>query len=58
MRGVRFDIENKILIPFVLLLMSIVTLGGVSYWTGYQMLLRNETEHLQKTFKEFLRLPE
>ncbi|RQD72245.1 MAG: HAMP domain-containing protein [Tindallia sp. MSAO_Bac2] len=54
MKWFRFDIENKILIPFVLLLiLSIVTLGGVSYWTGYQMLLRNETEHLQKHLKSY-----
>jgi len=43
----RFDIENKILVPFVLLLiLSIVTLGAVSYWNGYQMLLENEKQNL------------
>ena len=49
MRFLRFDIENKILLPFVLLLIiSIVTLGGVSYWTGYQMLMNNEISNLSR----------
>ncbi|SMP53643.1 sensor histidine kinase [Anoxynatronum buryatiense] len=47
MLKLRFDIENKILVPFVLLLiLSIVTLGAVSYWNGYQMLLENEKQNL------------
>ncbi len=45
----KLDIENKILIPFVILLIiSIVTLGAVSYWNGYQMLLNNEIENMQR----------
>ncbi|SDY62434.1 sensor histidine kinase [Tindallia californiensis] len=54
MKWFRFDIENKILIPFMILfILAIVTLGSVSYWTGYQMLLRNETDHLQKHLQSF-----
>ncbi|SFH69832.1 PAS fold-containing protein [Tindallia magadiensis] len=54
MKWFRFDIENKILIPFMILfILAIVTLGSVSYWTGYQMLLRNETNHLQKHLQSF-----
>lgn len=54
MKLFQFDIENKILVPFVLLLIiSVVTLGGVSYWTSYQMLLNNEisnlSRHLERT---------
>lgn len=49
MNALKLDIENKILIPFVILLIiSIVTLGAVSYWNGYQMLLNNEIENMQR----------
>lgn len=35
----KFDIENKILIPFmVLIILPITILGLVSYWNGYQLL--------------------
>jgi len=34
----KFDIENKILIPFmVLAILPITILGIVSYWNGYSV---------------------
>lgn len=49
----RFDIENKILFPFIILLfLSIITLGIVSYWNGYQLLLENEVKNLSKSLDE------
>ncbi|ABR49128.1 multi-sensor signal transduction histidine kinase [Alkaliphilus metalliredigens QYMF] len=49
----RLDIENKILIPFMaLLILSIATLGFVSYWNGYQLLLNNEIQNISKHLKE------
>lgn len=49
------DIENKILIPFmILLILSILTLGIVSYWNGYQLLLENETKNLSKDLEEMV----
>jgi len=36
----KLDIENKILIPFMILaILPITILGIVSYWTGYQLLI-------------------
>ncbi len=50
---VKLDIENKILIPFmIVLIMSIVTLGIVSYWNGYQLLLNNEIENRSNNLEE------
>lgn len=38
----KFDIENKILIPFmVLAILPITILGIVSYWNGYQLLFND-----------------
>ncbi len=49
----RLDIENKILIPFmILLILSIFTLGAVSYWNGYQSLLENEVKNLTRILEE------
>ncbi len=46
----KFDIENKILIPFmVLAILPITILGIVSYWNGYQLLL-NDRIKSQETF--------
>ncbi|SES82693.1 PAS domain S-box-containing protein [Natronincola peptidivorans] len=51
----RIDIENKILIPFmILLILSIITLGIVSYWNGYQLLLENETKNLSMHLEEMI----
>ena len=51
----RIDIENKILIPFmILIILSIFTLGIVSYWNGYQLLLKNEVENSFQNLKEML----
>lgn len=51
----RIDIENKILIPFmILLILSIFTLGIVSYWNGYQSLLENEVKNLTKSLEEMV----
>ena len=49
----KLDIENKILIPFMtVLIISIVTLGVVSYWNGYKLLLNNEIENLSDHLDE------
>lgn len=49
----RLDIENKILFPFIILLMlSIIILGLVSYWNGYQLLLKNETKNISQNLEE------
>ncbi len=51
----RFDIENKILFPFIILLiLSIITLGIVSYWNGYQLLLENEVKNLSRNLDEMV----
>lgn len=55
MGWIKLDIENKILIPFVILLIiSIVTQGAVSYWNGYQMLLNNEVENMKRQVGDFV----
>lgn len=47
----KLDIENKILIPFMILtILTITILGIVSYWNGYQLLFNDR----MKTQKEFL----
>jgi PAS domain S-box-containing protein len=41
----KMDIENKILIPFlILVILPIIILGIVSYWGGYQILVNNQIE--------------
>lgn len=41
----RLDIENKILIPFMILtILPITILGVFSYWNGYQLLLQDRVE--------------
>lgn len=41
----KFDIENKILIPFmILIVLSVGILGSVSYWNGYRLLINNLRE--------------
>jgi PAS domain S-box-containing protein len=50
---VRLDIENKILIPFtILLLLSITVLGTVSYHNSYQLLLDNQKKNVEETLTE------
>lgn len=49
----RIDIENKILIPFMILLItSISMIGIVSYINGYQLLLENEIENSSNNLRE------
>ena len=49
----RIDIENKILIPFmILLIISILMLGIVSYINGYRLLLENEIENSSNNLEE------
>lgn len=51
----RIDIENKILIPFmILLIISILMLGIVSYLNGYQLLLENEIENSSNNLQEMI----
>lgn len=51
----RIDIENKILIPFMILLItSISMIGIVSYINGYQLLLENEIENSSNNLREML----
>ncbi len=41
----KLDIENKILIPFMILtILPITILGIVSYWTGYQLLISDRVK--------------
>lgn len=48
----KMDIENKILIPFMILaILPITILGIVSYWTGYQLLFNDRI----KTHEEILK---
>lgn len=49
----RLDIENKILIPFlILLLLSIIVLGTVSYRNSYQLLLDNQKKNAEVHLNE------
>lgn len=51
----RFDIENKILIPFtVLILLPILLLGFFSYWNGYGNLVENDTKYQTAQLKHIL----
>lgn len=49
--NLKLDIENKILIPFIIiLLLTIGSLGIVSYWNGYQTV----SEHQKKNIEDYL----
>lgn len=49
----KLDLENKILIPFmILVILSIASLGIVSYWNGYQLLLDNQKRYMEENIKE------
>lgn len=51
----KIDIENKILIPFmILLIISILMLGIVSYINGYHLLLENEIENSSNNLEEMI----
>ncbi|WP_169832998.1 sensor histidine kinase [Geosporobacter ferrireducens] len=53
------DIENKILIPFmVLIILSISSVGGISYWNGYRLLLDNQKKNMQENLTETIHLIE
>jgi len=52
---IKMDIENKILIPFmVLIAFSIAVLGLISYWNGYRLLLDNQRSEQNQTVREVL----
>ncbi|MTI68325.1 MAG: HAMP domain-containing protein [Firmicutes bacterium] len=49
----KLDIENKILFPFMILIMlSIIVLGMVSYLNGYHLLLDTKERHIKEELKE------
>ncbi|MFZ5966234.1 MAG: ATP-binding protein [Bacillota bacterium] len=49
----KLDIENKILIPFmVLIILSITSLGVVSYWNGYRLLTDNQKKNMKDNLME------
>ncbi|MCT4563884.1 MAG: ATP-binding protein [Maledivibacter sp.] len=51
----KWDIENKILIPFmILVILPILIIGIVSYWNGYQMLLNNKAKNLEENLDEHI----
>lgn len=51
----KWDIENKMLIPFmILVILPILILGIVSYWNGYQLLLNNETKNIQDNLDDYM----
>ncbi|MBZ2175913.1 PAS domain S-box protein [Schnuerera sp. xch1] len=51
----RIDIENKILIPFmILLIVTIIVIGTASYWNGYKLLLNNEIQNLLADLDEMI----
>lgn len=51
----KLDIENKILIPFmVLIILSISVMAAVSYINGYNLLLDNETKNYQHDLGEMM----
>ncbi|MDF2677622.1 MAG: hypothetical protein K0Q97_1947 [Bacillota bacterium] len=53
----KIDIENKILIPFmILIILSIFTMSAVSYYNSYKMLLNNEVEYSKNNLKEMVLL--
>ncbi len=45
----RFDIENKILIPFlILIIIPTLVVGGVFYWNSYRLLVDSQTDGMAK----------
>ncbi|SKC40723.1 sensor histidine kinase [Maledivibacter halophilus] len=49
----KWDIENKILIPFmILIILPILIIGIVSYWNGYQLLLNNKIKEVENNLHE------
>lgn len=49
----KFDIENKILIPFMTLsILPIIILGVVSYVNGYQLLFNDKVKNMESSLKE------
>ncbi len=49
----KLDIENKILIPFmVLAIIPILIMGIISYWNGYQLLLNDKIMILENNLSE------
>lgn len=51
----KLDIENKILIPFMILtILPITILGVVSYLNGYQLLMSYKTTNLEASFQEII----
>lgn len=51
----RLDIENKILIPFMILtILPITILGIVSYWNGYQLLFNDRVKTQEMLLNESL----
>ncbi len=51
----KLDIENKILIPFMILtILPITILGIVSYLNGYQLLMNHKTKNLKASFTEIM----
>ena len=49
----KLDIENKILIPFmILIILSITSLGAVSYWNGYRLLTDNQKKNMTENLVE------
>lgn len=51
----KLDIENKILIPFMILaILPITILGVVSYWNGYQLLFHDRLQSQEELMGEAL----
>ncbi|WP_432408358.1 sensor histidine kinase [Wukongibacter sp. M2B1] len=51
----KWDIENKMLIPFmILVILPILILGIVSYWNGYQLLLNNKTKNIEDNLNDHM----
>ncbi|GAU75983.1 ATP-binding protein [Fusibacter sp. 3D3] len=51
----KLDIENRILIPFMLFtILPICFLAGVSYWNGHYLLMNEKTRSLEMTIQESL----
>lgn len=52
---IKLDIENKILIPFmVLIALSIGVLGLISYWNGYRLLVDHQRQQQLQTVMEVM----
>ncbi|SHJ71491.1 sensor histidine kinase [Paramaledivibacter caminithermalis] len=51
----KWDIENKILIPFmILVILPILIIGIVSYWNGYQLLLNDKIKNIEDNLNEHI----